>query len=39
VHLLTPAQRPPTARIRALIDYAVPAFRAILAKIETAIGR
>ena len=37
VHLLTSAQRPPAARIRALIDYAIPVFRAVLAKIETVL--
>jgi DNA-binding transcriptional LysR family regulator len=39
VHLLAPAERPPTARIRALIDYAVPALRAILTKVEATFRR
>ncbi|SEE31159.1 transcriptional regulator, LysR family [Rhizobiales bacterium GAS188] len=39
VHLLAPAERPPTARIRALIDYAVPVLRAILTKVEATFRR
>ncbi|MFI5012854.1 MAG: LysR family transcriptional regulator [Hyphomicrobiales bacterium] len=38
VHLLTPPQRPATARMRALIDYAVPIFRALLSKIEATFA-
>jgi len=36
--LLWVAQRPATARLRALINYTVPALRAILARIEASLG-
>jgi DNA-binding transcriptional LysR family regulator len=37
VHLLSIAQRPATARLRALIGHAVPALKETLARIETAL--
>ena len=39
VHLLAPAERPPTARIRALIEHAVPALRTTLTKIEASFRK
>jgi DNA-binding transcriptional LysR family regulator len=38
VHILTLPERPPKARVRALIDHAVPALRSILARIEKALS-
>jgi len=38
VHILTLPERPPKARVRALIDHAVPALRSILERVEKALS-